>query len=443
MTKYCHKKFIKDNFSKSLCHDNQIMLFLFLFFSSSKKISHRISPQSLVTALPEYGFQRGGRLHITLFSVNFTGVKLFMLTPMGRDIFYRPNNYGYFCTSKADFILGSARPKVKESSIGTWSIEIRNKSIYMPIITNCNGYKMTTIAQFSNPNNFLDFREQNILIAYIAFSFCYVSLFIIWIFNGFLYPSFYVKLHFLFAASCLLKAASLTVCSIEWKIKQIHEDIENKICFIIYFMKCLSFIFLITINVLASNGLSTYNDASSVESVSIAVIAANMYISLLVCENKDPAFSNFVSFAAFFTIVTYFCITRFINNGIAFAYTMYDIFDHLHTARNIIQKANLLIEFNYTFLTIFSFTVSIDLFTALCELPELNRVLFKEVIEIFIFFVDLFFFTYRNSYIPDDYESNNQSERENLPPIVSDFDIVTLEEPNNRDIHFLFLSDMC
>lgn len=76
-----------------------------------------------VYELPDFGFEKGGRLFVILFGSNLTGVKLFVLSPILKDMFYKSEHSSYFCSGSLDYFFGFQPhfQSVSEKSSSTFS----------------------------------------------------------------------------------------------------------------------------------------------------------------------------------------------------------------------------------------------------------------------------------------------------------------------------------
>ena len=415
-------------------------MFIFLAFHCfSRKISHVILPNVQIYAMPEFGFFKGGILKISLISSNFTGIKLFALTPIGKEIFYSKANSSIFCSRKVDFFLSPLYPKTQSDSF-TWSLEITKKVTVLPIITNCKGAKIIINAVFSNPSTFLDSRETNLQKYYLISAIIYTIFSLTWMINGLTHSKFLIKLHFLFIISCLIKAFTLIICSLEWREEQMYNEVSIQTNILIILFRGISFIYLYTINIIAAFGYNIYRSVSPNELVGAIGISTNLFITLFLCHlTKDSTQEIIFTYIA--PLLFFVMFFKFVRYGLVYANHLLEVFDR-YSLLNILLKANKVITFNFSFL--FTATLLFIVDFAIDVLRVLPSITFfvHEIFELLIYILDFLFFSYRNSYIYSFNDSSNEfSNSNNEDPYCADtlsnLSVFSIHTPNENEEFYI------
>lgn len=425
-----------------------IDFFLLIFNVFSKKFIVKMEQKDKVIVLPDFGFEKGGKLLMTIYGLNFSGVKLFVLSPILRELFYRSGNNDFFCTSSVNYFIIEFRPHVEgvrvnskdfviqssnyvndiydtinyiekdnntqsiynllnsndnyfyNNGIGRIAINVTVPNVYLPILTNCDNHdKMSAVVQYLNNGTFLDTREKNIQSFFTIFLFIYILFFLIWIINGQLYPNFSVKIHRLFAFSCLSKAFSLYCSCLKWKEKRSSESVSAKIIYGEIFSQYFSFVILMASNLITSLGFDIYKSVSSIEIFLIVLISSLIYITIYICEES---YIELKIFGLISNLICFLISEHFINIGIESASSSLNIFDNLIfqiNSPNFYLKIDLVISFCYAFKLIFLLYMLV-FYISLLSNSKMLKVLIRECSEILFYIIDLIYFTYRNSYEP-------------------------------------------
>lgn len=415
-------------------------MFFFLVFSIfSKKVIFKMDSKNKIYSLPDFGFEKGGRLYITLFGLNFTGIKLFVLSPILRDIFYHSSNAAFFCTSALDFFFVEFRPHYQgfqseqsitnftnyvndiynnsydfkietndlnilskdfpsyNTGIGYIAVNVTIPNVYLPILTNCEQQnKVAAIVQYTNNESFLDTREKRIQSLYTTLVFIYFFIMLIWIINGLIYPLFSISIHYLFAFSCLCKLLSLYSSCVKWKEMQKVETVSNMVKYGEIFLRCASFTVLVTTCVSASLGFGIYRRYDALYVFLVMLVSASLFLSILIVDENFKGLRLFGLSAGAACLVV---LVQIVWAGVGAATSL--LASAVFRARSmcVVAKANLAVSFCYSLAVTLVVYASVFALSLACGSRMMKSVA-NECAESLFFAVGLLFFAYRRSYKP-------------------------------------------
>ena len=115
-----------------------IDFFLLIFNVFSKKFIVKMEQKDKVIVLPDFGFEKGGKLLMTIYGLNFSGVKLFVLSPILRELFYRSGNNDFFCTSSVNYFIIEFRPHVEGVRVNSKDFVIQSSNYVNDIYDTIN-----------------------------------------------------------------------------------------------------------------------------------------------------------------------------------------------------------------------------------------------------------------------------------------------------------------
>lgn len=415
------------------------MFFLLVFSIFSKKVIFKMDSKNRIYSLPDFGFEKGGRLYITFFGLNFTGIKLFVLSPILRDIFYHSSNTAFFCTSSLDFFFVEFRPHYQgfqsehgitnftsyvndiynnsydfkietndlnilsrdfpsyNTGIGYIAINVTVPNVYLPILTNCEQQnKVAAIVQYTNNESFLDTREKRIQLLYTTLVFIYFFIMLIWIANGLLYPFFSISIHYLFTFSCLSKLFSLYFSCLKWKELQKVETVSNMVKYGEIFFRCFSFTVLITTCVSASLGFGIYRQSDALYVFLVILVSASLFLSILIV---DENFKGLRLFGLSSGAACFIVLVQIVRAGAGAATSIFAAATFRARSLSVVAKANLVVSFCYSLAVILIVYASVFALSLACSSRMMKSVT-VECAESLFFAVGLLFFAYRRSYKP-------------------------------------------
>ena len=398
-----------------------------------------------IYALPDFGFEKGGRLYITFFGINFTGVKLFMLSPLLREIFYRSSNEKFFCSSALDYFLVEFHPHFKGSSknndsrslrnindiydsinnsgnkniispneltllkddypyfnpgIGYITINVSIPNVYLPILTNCeNQDKIAIIAQYTNKDSFLDTREQKIQLFFTISLILYFILMLFWIINGLTHPNFSVKIHYLFTFSCLSKLFYLYFSCLKWKEKQMRETVFLMVIYGEFATKIIYFVILLSTTILACLGLGTYRIPDPIEALLSIFVSFCLSISSQLTQNDRLTIRVFGIISSF---ICYAVVVNVVWGGIESATSYYNILGgFLFAVRNPNMGSKVSHAASFCYVTVMAVAVHCIVYlVSLLSDSMMLRIVACECADLLLFIVDAAFFAYRKEFEP-------------------------------------------
>ena len=205
-----------------------------VLFLVSVYISGQIRKTETVHVFPEYYYDAGGKLKLTITGASLRGVSLRVVPKIALTILFRGSEYEVFCNNTFDVIFPPREPDTRvPHGLGradTWNLEVRVKGIFVPILTNCEKQDISYAVQYSNPSNLLDLRDQPIAKFYFGTACVYPFVMLIWLVNGIKHSQFRVNLHTLFALAAIAKAVSAYFKGKYWVSRQSSDFLSDTIC---------------------------------------------------------------------------------------------------------------------------------------------------------------------------------------------------------------------
>lgn len=274
-----------------------IKLTIFFFFFTLTNSQRRHDSFSFFNPdipLVNYGFTQNGEYDISLSS-SYSG-KIYAFLASSSEVKRFPDSLFTVCTTEQssrpiqiskhnisiDYIANKTHP-----NIYTWSGIVDEDSVYFLYIINCNNNRSiyTTDCQFSNPESYLDTRDEILLHLYLIYSFIYAFIALIWLGNAIVYSRFRVPLHTCFLLLPPIRCVVLMVTSSFWGDLRMY-DIEN--IYKQYLMFFLNFIYYTLMFIAISLALAGYcifrQKFSWTEKLEIVFSSVSLGIAILLVQ---------------------------------------------------------------------------------------------------------------------------------------------------------------
>ena len=120
------------------------------------------------------------------------------------------------------FISSINQTSDQNAQVYNWSGIISKKDVYYPVFLNCKDQSTSfhVVYNFTNPNYFLDYRNENLSRTLMMYSFLNAGYGTVWLLNSLYYRSFIIPIQMIFAVLPVIRAVKCSFQSIIWEMKK-------------------------------------------------------------------------------------------------------------------------------------------------------------------------------------------------------------------------------
>lgn len=225
-----------------------------------------------------------------------------------------------FHVANINFSIGYSNMSLISSSFYHWKGNVNETSVYYLYLFNCDVQRsvFTLESVFSNPESYLDSRDEILLHLYLIFAIIYFIFSIIWLFNAVIFLRFRVPLHTIFLFLPIIRCVVLLTTSSAWAdLKNTgYDNISKSIP--LFFLNLLFYTLLFIGVAFASTGFFIFRKFNWKEANEIIISSFSLSIGILMSQLVNGIQQAFFSIGILvFSLIWYLkqCIVSMIIAG--------------------------------------------------------------------------------------------------------------------------------